>query len=276
MKERILVSTVILLAVGGMAQAQEGELHGVVDLTYQSKYIWRGFDIYGDKSAIQPSIDLDLFGTGLGMSVMGHRANSGGFENLERWDYMLYYDSSFFEDKIYVTMTRLAWVYYNYPDHPEKGTASEPWASLQEIQSILSWPKILPIEGLVPSFARAISWPSKSGSFSGSKSPGGGTASGTVYIFMLDYDLPIQGLLPDTPEQTLHLHSEAVYNDGMGPAGQNVDHDWSHAVFGASTNFDLSDNLTLTPGLYHQITMDSSVNDDKDETWLALSMAYKF
>jgi hypothetical protein len=276
MKERILVSTVILLAVAGMTQAQEGELHGVIDLTYQTKYIWRGFDIYGDKSAIQPSVDLDLFGTGLGISITGHRANSGGFENAERWDYMLYYDYSVFKDKIYATQARFAWAYYNYPDHPEKGTMGEPWASLQEIQSILSWPKILPIEGLVPSYVRAFSWPSKSGSFSGSKSPGGGTATGIVHIFMLDYDLPIQGLLPDIPEQTLHLHSEVVYNDGVSSTGvTDVDHDWSHAVFGVSTKFDLSDNLTLTPGLYHQSSWEDTVNSS-DETWFSLSMAYKF
>ena len=83
----ILVTVVFLLAVGSFAQAQDSELHGSVDLTYQSKYIWRGFDVYGDKSAIQPSLDLDLFGTGLGFNVMGHRANSSGYEAAERWDY---------------------------------------------------------------------------------------------------------------------------------------------------------------------------------------------
>ena len=276
MTKRILAGAVFLLAIGGMAQAQEPELHGSLDVTYLSKYVWRGFDIYGDKSAIQPSIDLDLYGTGFGINVMGHRANSGKYENLERWDYMLYYGTTLFADEIYATQSRFAWVYYNYPDHPEKGTMTEPWASLQEIQSILSWPKILPIEGLVPTYVRVISWPSKSGSFSGANSPSRGTAAAFAHIFMLDYDLPIQGMLPDVPEQTLHLHSEVVYNDGVGPGGQNVDHDWSNAVFGISTGFGLADNVVLTPGVYHQITMDSSVNDDKDETWLGLSMTYNF
>jgi len=275
-KEGILLVAMILFSTVVSSQAQEGELHGAVDLTYQSKYIWRGFDVYPDKSAIQPSIDLDLYGTGLGIRVEGHRANSSGFELSERWDYTLYYCNSLFEDETYATQYRLAWVYYNYPDHPEKGTMTEPWASLQEIQSILSWPKILPIEGLVPTYVRATSWPSKSGSFSGANSPSRGTAAGSVHIFMLDYDLTTQGMLPDTPEQTLHLHSEVVYNDGVGPGGQNVDHDWSNAVFGISTGFGLADNVVLTPGVYHQMTMDSSVNDDKDETWLGLSMMYNF
>ncbi|HCO95644.1 MAG TPA: hypothetical protein DIU00_17140, partial [Phycisphaerales bacterium] len=62
----------------------------------------------------------------------------------------------------------------------------------------------------------------------------------------------------------------------VGPAGQNADQDWSNFVFGVSTGINLTEELVLTPGVYHQITMDSSVNDDKDETWANLSMTYKF
>jgi hypothetical protein len=47
----------------------------------------------------------------------------------------------------------------------------------------------------------------------------------------------------------LNLHAEAVYNDGVGPNGANVDHDWSNAVFGISTNVDLAQNIVLTPGI---------------------------
>jgi len=57
MGRNILVAVVFLLAIAGIAQAQDSELHGSVDVTYQSKYIWRGFDIYNDKSAVQPSLD---------------------------------------------------------------------------------------------------------------------------------------------------------------------------------------------------------------------------
>ncbi|UCF14141.1 MAG: hypothetical protein JSW59_12075, partial [Phycisphaerales bacterium] len=67
MNKSVLAGIVLLFVVGGLVHAQEGELHGVVDLTYQSKYLWRGIDVYGDKSAFQPSVMLDLFGTGLGV-----------------------------------------------------------------------------------------------------------------------------------------------------------------------------------------------------------------
>jgi len=270
MKQVFLTEIVLLLAAAGPVQAQEGELHGVIELTYQSKYVWRGFDVYGDKSAIQPAIDLDLFGTGFGISAMGHRANSDKFENRERWDYTLYYYNSLFDDEPYATNYRINWVYYNCPDGDKKEY------DLQEVFAFLSWPNILPVEGLVPSYVLAKAWPSWSGSLAGSRSPLGGTASGFCQIFMLDYCLSVQNLLPDIPEQVLRLHSEIVFNDGVGPAGQNIDHDWSNAVFGIATDFDLGNNLTFTPAVYHQITMDKSVNDDKDETWVSLSVKYRF
>ena len=267
-KQGVLLAAVILFCVIGFAQAQDSELHGSVDFTYQSKYIWRGFDVYGDKSAMQPSIDLDLFGTGLGVNMMGHRANSSGYEERERWDYTLYYQNGLFQDETYAMMYRLGWVYYNYPD------LSQSDADLQEIHAVLSLPKMIPA-GIVPSYVLVKLWPNSSRSWVVPPSSPG-TASGWAHILMLDYPMTVGGILPDTPEQVFNLHTELVFNDGVGPGGQNVDHDWSNFVFGVSTGINLTEELVMTPGVYHQITMDDSVNDDKDETWVNLSMTYKF
>jgi len=273
-KEGILLTVVILLSAAGFAQAQEGELHGAIDFTYQSKYIWRGFDVYGDKSAIQPSIDLDLFGTGFGINVMAHRANSSEWEDGERWDYTVYYGNALFPDETYATSYMIAYRYYNFPDSSSHAESS---TDLQEVHTLLSWPNLLPVKGLVPRYCLVKLWPSNSGTIVGSRNLSGGTSSGWAHIFMLDYGLTVPGLLPDTPEQTLRLHTEMVYNDGVDPRPHgNADHDWSNIVFGVETDFDLGNNLTFTPGVYHQITMDDSVNDDQDETWVSLSMRYTF
>ncbi|MFH1615677.1 MAG: hypothetical protein ABIG61_11425 [Planctomycetota bacterium] len=276
MKKMVVTSAVILLVAVTMAsaqEAQESELHGSIDITYLSKYIWRGFDIYGDKSAIQPSIDLDLFGTGFGVNIMAHRANSSGYEDGERWDYTLYYGNSVFEDEVYATNYRLAYVYYNYPDVSSHNKTS---LDLQEAQALFSWPNILPIKGLVPSYVLVKLWPSSSGTPVGCRSASGGTASGFAHIFMLDYGLHVQDLGLESTDQVLNLHSEMIYNDGVGPNGANVDHDWSNVVFGISTDFELGNGFVFTPGVYHQITLDTSVNDDKDETWVSLNFKYKF
>ena len=272
-KRTIIAGTVILLAVVSLGYAQDPELHGSIDVTYLSKYVWRGFDIYGDKSAIQPSVNLDLFGTGFGVSLMGHRANSGEYENSERWDYTLYYYNSLFDDEVYATNYRLGWVYYNYPDMTSHTTSS---VDLQELQAIFSWPNILPVEGLVPTYVLVKLWPSNSGTVLGCNSPSTGTASGWAHIFMLDYGVPMPGLFPSQPEQVLRLHSEVVFNDGVHPGGGNADHDWTNVVFGVATDFDLGGDFTLTPAVYHQITMDKSVNPDQDETWVTAGVTYKF
>jgi len=270
MKKVVLLTAVLFVTATVAAQEKTGELHGVIDLTYQSKYIWRGIDVFNDKSAFQPSIDLDLFGTGFGVSVAGHRANTSGFEEVvpgahsgERWDYTLYYQNMLCADQPCATMYRLGWVYYNFPDNRSRDF------DLQEIHAVLAWPKILPVKGLVPAYVIVKIWPSRSDSLVD------GAASGFAHIFMLDYGLETTCPITNQP-RVWKLHSEVVYNDGVDPRGAGIDHDWSDAVFGISTDVDLAKNLVFTPAVYHQVTMDRSVNPDKDETWAALSMKYKF
>ncbi len=287
MKSRILTIAVIFLALGCLSYAAEQQkpqpaLHGWVDATFTSKYVWRGFTVYGEQSAIHPSIDLSLFDTGFGLNVTGHRANSSGYELGERWDYSLYYLGNLFKDESYQTIYRLAYVYYNFPDMRSYGRES---FDLQELQAYLAWPNILNVKGLVPAYCLVKLWPSNSGSFVGANSKllpqtpmgleSGGTASGFAHIFMLDYGLPVTCPITGV-ERTLNLHSEVVYNDGVGPDGANVDHDWSNAVFGVSTDVNLAENLVFTPGIFLQVTMDDSVNNNKDETWASLGMKYKF
>ncbi|HUU19997.1 MAG TPA: hypothetical protein VMW72_22785 [Sedimentisphaerales bacterium] len=263
MKQIVLFVAIIVMAAAVPVWAQ-GELHGAVDVTYQSKYLWRGIDVYNDKSAIQPSVILDLYGTGFGVSVEGHRANSSGHESTERWDYTLFYKNALFADESYATQYMLGWRYFNFPD------MSSQIADLQEIHAVLSWPEVLPVEGLVPTYVLVKLWPSEGGSAVG------GNASGFAHIFMLDYGLPLEDLLPNVPEQILRLHGEVVYNDGVDPRGGVVDHDWTNAVFGIATDFELAENVTLTPGVYHQVTMDSSINPDSDETWATVGVKYEF
>lgn len=285
MNKSILAGMVLLFAVGGVVQAQEGELHGSLDVTYQGKYIWRGFDVYNDKSAVQPTLNLDLFETGLGFRADGHRANSSGHENTERWDYTLFYRNAVCPDEDYAMNYLIGYTYFNYPQQsshtrggvvtPVTGTGPGTF-DIHELHAVMSFPKITGVEGLVPTYVLVKLAPVNSGTTVGTASATTGTASGFAHIFMLDYGLAIPGLSPDTPEQVFNLHSEVVFNDGVGPAGQNVDHDWSNAVFGISTGFDVAENVVLTPAVYYQVTMDSSVNDDQDETWFNLGLSWQF
>ena len=260
MKKVILLTAVILLSATTFAQAQ-GELTGTVDVTYLSQYIWRGFNMYRNQSAIQPSINLDLYGTGLGLKVLWSRANSSGYESDEELDFTLSYGNSLYEYETYATDYQVGWMYYTYPDGPWAPQA--PSSDLQEFFATLSWPEIFP-EGVVPSYTVIKMWNSEE------YSPANGI-SGWLHILGASYDLPIEGLLPDTPEQILNLSAALVYNDGVG----GVDRDWSHAVFGVTTDFDLGNDCTFTPGLYYQSSMEDTVNRS-DEFWASLGVSYAF
>jgi len=270
-KKGILLVAVVLLSAVSFAQAEEGELTGTIDVTYLSSYIWRGFDYYADgHSAIQPSIDLDLYGTGFGINVLWSRAIGGEFENAERISTTLYYANS-----INGTDYKVGWVYYGFPDEPRSGSmmTDAQAADMQEAFASLSWPDLCPA-GVVPSYTVLTMWPSEGDSAARKN-------SGWAHIVGLNYDLTVEGFLPETPEQVLQLSAAAVYNDGVAPgvvigtASGTVDHDWSHAVFGISTDFDLGNNLSLTPGIYYQSSWEDTVNT-QDETWVGVSMKYKF
>ena len=88
-KKGVLLIAVVLLGMACAAFADSniappGEVSGVFDLTYASKYVWRGFTTYGSHGVIQPSIDLDWFGSGFGTKIKMDRAVGVGFVDVHR------------------------------------------------------------------------------------------------------------------------------------------------------------------------------------------------
>lgn len=265
----ILVVVVILLSTAGLVQAQEGQITGTLDVTYMSRYIWRGFDIYPDAhSAIQPSISLNLWDTGFGAKVFMSMANGGHNNGTlgvpgadDEWlDYTLFYGGSLYEGESSQIDYTVGWTYYNFPKHSRK------YMDMQEIFAAVSWPEICPA-GVVPSYTVVALWPS----CSSSTLNGIVNVGGWLHIFGLGYGWTVPGLTAGTPEQVINLSAAAVYNDGV----LGVDSDWSHTVFGASTSFDLGNDLTFTPGVYYQSSWEDSVNTS-DEYWTSLSVSYAF
>jgi len=253
-------------------ESEVAPLHAMVGVTWDSKYIWRGFDIYDDKSVTHMMVDLNLFETGFGVSAVGHRANSSGFEDQERWDGTAYYQSGLWAGEPYAMNFRVGFVHYLFPELNDGESLD-----MQEGQVVLAWPNLLPIQGLQPSYALIKMWPADSGS----KLPD--AASGWMQIVMLDYGFSVPALFPNMQDHVITLHSELVYNDGLTvtPRFRNPDNDWTHAVFGASTDFVFGEanNIVLTPAVYYQITMESSISEDGDadnELWVSLGLKYSF
>ena len=283
---RKIALIMVVLAAGATASGQgwEGDLlsasdklHGTVGAVFDTEYVWRGFRVFGNKPAVHIVGDVDLFETGFGISAAGHFPTSNDYENWQRLDFTAYYQNGLFSGERYATNYRLGWVYYNYP------SMSRDYFDLQEAHAILSWPNLLPIKGLCPSYVAIKMWPSSGfddGSYIAANAARGGSASGWMHIFMLDYGFTVPGVIPNMDEHLIKLHGEIVYNDNVTPLANRFHSTWSHAVLGASTDIDLGHNLTLTPAVYYQRALETALwelnGDNKNEFWASVGLKYSF
>ena len=263
-KTRILLTVIVLLGAIGMTQAEEGKLGVSLDVTYMSKYLSYGAEVYSEDGAFFETIDLDLWGTGFGAAVTHiNPSNTSSMpsgtdkKDSQRLYYKLYYADKLFADEAYLTTYNLSWTYKNYYDRARNR------GNIQEWVLGLSWPKLLD-NGLVPKYTMVYCYPAGSG-YDNNK------ISGFIHIFGLGYKLNV----PQLPIP-INLSADVTYRDGaVCTTTSPKDHDWSHATFGASTKLNLTKNLSFTPGIYQQISMEDSVNT-KDDLYCKLNMKYKF
>jgi hypothetical protein len=263
-KGMIFLTVVVVLNMVGVSSAAVGDVD--VDVTWVSKYIWRGFDILDDKAALQPSVNVDL-GSGFTFnawaSLPGASKNGGriGTVDLEEWNYTVTYAGTAFDGEEYKTDYAIDYRYYDYPD-----TAT--WdADMQEIVVGLSWPDLCEA-GVVPSYTVIKMWPAKGGH--GARANGG-----YFHIFGLGYEYTS----PDLPELPLDLSWSITYNDGAGTGsqggGNTIEHDFSHMLWGVSTSIDCPAGGTITPAVYYQVSMEDTVNK-QDEFWVGVSYGLSF
>lgn len=272
MKKMVLLLMIVLSAFTTVnaENSAPGDLGATLDLTYMSRQIWRGFDLYKQNHAsFEPKVTVDLWGSGFGFSVLDNRRIGGGSENFKRMEFSLFYGNKFFKGETYQTNYTVGWTYYNFYELSRKDL------DMQEFFGSFSFPKLLPC-GIVPSYTAVVMYPTDSSARMAND------AAGWLHILGLGYS--IKNIIPDRPEQTVDLSTALVYNDGVGGTvfgttfgdGRNdVDSDWSHAVFGVSTKFKITDNMAFTPGFYFQKSFESSVNTS-DEYWTSMNVSYKF
>jgi hypothetical protein len=276
----LIVSAVLLLAAATFAQEaqdqaaeSQGQLRAMVGVTWDSQYIWRGFDVFGDEDALHVLTDLNLFDTGFGVSVVGHQGLSEAFGDLQRWDGTVYYQNGLFAGAPLAVNFRVGYVYYYYPK-TNFGLTQD----LMEGHLILSWPNLLPIQGLQPSYAFAYMWPGSKNHWAEVENPDfDENSTGMFHILMLDYAFSTPPLIPGMDDQAIRLHSELVYNGGVSPYGTKVQSGFSDVVVGASTDFAFGAdrNLILTPSVYYQFSLEDTVNPD-NEFWVSVSLKYAF
>jgi hypothetical protein len=266
MKKIILLTAMFFSSVVATAQAEEGQLGVTFDLTYVSRWMTRGRPVWRDSGGFYETIDLDLWSTGFGVAVKHRSATGGGWVNKYRNDYTLYYGGtmldgqgdSFLASGACCTKFKVNWIYKHYYDQPRNYSNVQAWVFS------FSWPKILNTEGLVPYYVATYDYPAGSGYKAASMH----NYAGWVHRFGLGYDLKSPEL-----RVPLHLSSDIAFTDGFR---SGADHDWSFATFGIQSTFKIDEKMSFVPRLYYQISMDESVNPDKDVTYCVLSMKYKF
>ncbi len=269
-KQGIVLTVLILLSAATVTPAQEGGLGVTADVTWVSKYLWYGVDKLDDKAAWQPSVNVDLFGTGFNVGVFASYAGTskhGGAVstvNATEYRYIVGYSQTFFEGQTYQADATVNWIYYDLIDNPDKGDRTGTFGDAQQIGLTVSLPQLCPA-GFVPSYHVAAIWPDESGSRLGTR------YNGWVHVFGVGKDVTVPGILPETPEQVLHLSGAAVFNDGFA----GVNKDWSHALFGVSTDFEIAENVAFTPAVYYQSSWEDTANTE-DEWWTSLGVSYKF
>jgi hypothetical protein len=277
---RVVFSVVLLAAAAAVAEETQSEFSespkepkAMIGTTWDSQYVWRGFDIFRDAGAIHVMADLNLFDSGFGVSAVGHQSLSDGFGELQRWDGTLYYQNVLWSGEPLATNFRLGYVYYYYPK-PNFGLTQD----LMEGHVILSWPNLLPIQGLQPSYAFAYMWPGRKNHWAQLVNPTvDDDSKGIFQILMLDYAFTVAPLFSWMDDQVIKLHSELVWNGGLSPLGAKVNSGLSDAVIGISTDFAFgaAKNIVLTPAFYYQFSLEETVNPD-DEAWASVSLKYAF
>jgi hypothetical protein len=256
--KRILLTAIVLLSTAPLVAAeQEKEQKKELGITYEeqyhSKWLSKGVEAYGQQGAFFEIIDLDLYSSGFGLQVIHRHAIGSGYVKKQRFDYRPYFRGELFKEKPYAMKYDIGVEYEHYPRFAtHKSYTSYEW------QFGFSWPNILP-KGFVPSYIAHYEYPVKHNQRL--------NFAGWVHRFKLDYYMDV----PQLPKP-LCLSSEVAYTDKLGGASS----DWSYATFGLGTKFDITKNLTFTPGVYQQITMDKSISKRKDITYCILSMKYKF
>lgn len=268
MSKRMILCVLFVFLCGSMAIGQEvgegpagtdseAEALGItLDATFVSQYIWRGYDVFDDSAAFQPSVNWDIADTGFSVNVWASQPFGSSNEEIRELDTTLAYGTTLFAEEAYAVDLGVNYLYFDY-------YRANSHIDLHELGGWVFFPSLLTIgdQVFVPSYYVGKDWPNES------STPG---VSGWFHVLGVSTDVVVPGLSEDDWFQTLSLGADVTYNDGAFGA----DHDWSHVTLSLSTSLPVGP-VTLTPALYYQVSMDDSVNPD-DELYGGLSVTYGF
>lgn len=216
-----------------------------------SQYIWQGFELNHGDPAFQPSINFDLFQTGLSFNLWGSFGLKRGNQDANEVDYTLSYGRSLFSEESWQVDFGLKLVYFQYPHDTSDDTL--------EAGLSLSMPNLIPLGdgALVPGWSINYDWPSRSG----------GPERGWYQNFSLTYDVEFQAGGEEIPLSLMGLvgHTDGIFG---------VESGFSHIEFRVTSGFEIGD-WAFAPFAAAQLSIEDTVNPD-DEFWAGVTISYDF
>ena len=83
-----------------------------------TKYMWRGFNMMDNHAAIQPSINVDWYGTGLSTTVWDSIPLEEGMGDAQEMRYIVGYTDCLWGDAPHATKYTVSWTYYDFVSMP--------------------------------------------------------------------------------------------------------------------------------------------------------------
>ena len=240
-------------------QAEEAQLGISMDISYVSRNLFYGVDLYPDNDPkISTSVALDLWGTGFSAIIAGNWSPQSGHETAEKYDYIIAYSGVINEDDTLQTNYVLNYGYYDFDNVSSA-------ADQQELGALFVMPNLLGDSGVVPHYRVVKLWPD------GSQVQN--NLSGWVHAIGFDYGFTVDCPEREDVQQAMVFTADLVYNDGY--FHRSVEHDWSHANFTLAAPMECPMGGTVTPSLTYQMTMEESVNTD-DEIIFGVKYSFAF
>lgn len=280
MKRALLI--ICMLGMVGGAFAQDcywlGDIKTTLDMSFFTKYMFYGTDVYDDRPAFQPSIRMDYGCTGLSTTVWystpttsGDGALGIGSTALSEFDYAVNYENSFWEgcqNQVDYNLGYRFRDFYNW-NHTNAQRKSLN-INFYEVTMDFEMPNVWGC-GLVPHYMATYIAPYKTDNGLNDD------MSGWLHTVGLKYNTSICCPFRNV-EQPLLFSVDAVYNDGAIYGALDQSHDWQYVTFGLQAPIAMGCG-TLTPSVYYQMNLDSftsDLNNDTEEVYAGLTYSVSF
>ena len=234
------------------------EINIEASLTYLSRYIDKGQDVFADNDAgLKPEVGVeikDVFArTDMHLGVWAVMPLSCGHNNAEETDYAISFVRQINEN----LNLSFGYTYIDFPRLNKRSDISETWAALtvEQIPHI-----VLPLYfsmGAMYDFAAAS----------------GGPDEGWFYYWTVGLHLPLP-VIAGVPLLGEYLDVSLTNwgNDGAADLPANSLYATEYAL---STTYNFK-GFAVTPSVNYLVSYDDGINNGNDEVWFSVKIAYNF